>query len=404
MASRTPQPRRALHVLGRFDAGGVENWLLRLAATRDSAAWTFDFCLLGDDEGALAREARRMGFEVLRCPWRPAATFPWRLLRLIRRGGYEVIHSHLLLFGGLIAALAAWAGVRVRVVHAHNSRDGRRDTLGRRLYRGAMRRLIARFASCGLACSREAAAWAFGGLRPKTVRIVPYGLDLAEFAFPDEAARLELRLDARRAWGIGPREFVFFHVARMAEAKNQEFLLLAFAEALERKPRLRLALVGDGPLRASLERTAAELEMGDRVIFTGLRRDAPRLLTAIADGFVLPSLHEGLPVALLEAQAAGLPSLVSDRVSAEATPIGELAARLGIERPIDEWAEALVELSRQPRLGAAQAVARMRRAGFDAAGGWRRLTAIYDEESGRQSAALEAASRRESARGEAARA
>src|SRR5690606_30973749 len=122
---------------------------------------------------------------------------------------------------------------------------------------------------------------------------VPYGVDLREFEFPNEAERLELRLAARRAWGIGPREFVIFHVARMSEAKNHEFLLLAFAEALERKPRLRLALVGDGPLRPELEAAADELGLGDRVIFTGLRRDAPRLLTALADGFVLPSLHEG---------------------------------------------------------------------------------------------------------------
>lgn len=400
MASRAPRPRRALHVLGRFDAGGVENWLLRLAASRESDEWAFEFCLLGDDEGPLAREARLKGFEVLRCRWRPAATFPFRFRALVRRGGYDVVHSHVLLFGGVVAALAAWAGAPVRIVHTHNSRDGREDTLGRRFYRGLMRRLMGRYAQCGLACSREAAEWAFGARRhrPERLRLVPYAIDLAPFEADDEPTRLNLRLEARRAWGIGPREFVIAHVGRMTPQKNHEFLLLAFAEALERKPRLRLLLVGDGPLRESLERTAAELDLGDRVIFTGLRRDAPLLLTTIADGFAFPSLHEGLPVALLEAQAAGLPALVSDRVTPEATPIGELVRRLPLDRSLADWADALVELSRQTRLGAAQACARMREAGFDAAGSWRRLTRIYEDEARRRRSVVAEVGRREAAR------
>jgi glycosyltransferase involved in cell wall biosynthesis len=301
---------------------------------------------------------------VLRCGWQPAATFPARLLELLRRERYDVVHSHVLLFSGLIAAVARRAGTPVRVAHAHNSHDGRGNGAGRSLYRALMRRLIARHANLTLACS-AAAASAFDC----QAQILPYGIDLQRFG-----ARVS---GLKSRFGIPESARVFGAVGRLTAQKNYGFLLEAFAAALNRAAHIHLLIVGGGELRDDLDRRIAALGIGARVHTLGLRDDVPELMTGLCDAFVMPSLYEGLPVALLEAQAAGLPCLISDTISPEALVLPERVTPLPLET--QRWTDALASPSPLPRLAAPSAVERLRAAGFDAAQSWSRLTALYDE-------------------------
>ena len=362
MGETHTKPRRSLHVFGALERGGAETWFLQALAQRSDARWSADICLLGGREGACVPEARRLGLGIIHCPYNPAPTFPSRLFKLLHRDRYDAVHSHVLLFSGLIAAVAARAGTPVRVAHAHNSFDGRPDTAARFLYRAAMRRLIAGQANLKLACSPEAAS-AFGC---RGVQVLPYGIDLRPFG--RSAASLKAQL------GIPESAPVVGAVGRLVKQKNHLFLLDAFAAAPDRE--LHLAIAGDGPLRADIESAVAERGISSRVHLLGLRGDVPAVLLGLFDAFAMPSLHEGLPVALLEAQAAGLPCLVSDAVSPHATLLPGLVERLPLQA--SAWSAKLGEASRRPRLAPAMACAQMRAAGCDVAASWTRLTALYD--------------------------
>ena len=204
------------------------------------------------------------------------------------------------------------------------------------------------------ACSRKAGEMLFGA-SPFTV--LPNGVDTGAFARHDPEARARLR----EHLGVAEDEILLGHVGRFSAQKNHAGLLRIFAAALQRRPNARLLLLGQGPLEAETRALAQELGVADRVIFAGVRTNVQVFYHAM-DAFLLPSLFEGLPVVLVEAQAAGLPCFVSDTIDRGAAfadgvhflPLGDT----------DAWAAALAgaDLARNPARPGPGAGRRVRRA------------------------------------------
>lgn len=359
-------PRRVLHVVGGLHTGGAESWLAAIRPTIAAGGWSADFCLLDDNEGPLAGQFREAGLRVDHCSLRPLWSFPMRLRSHIRNGRYGVVHSHVLLFSGVVAAIAMTAGAPVRIAHAHNSHDGQGVGWARWLYRWIMRINIRVFGTHALACSADAEE--FMGC---SATWLPYGVDLDLFVRPTEMIR-------RSDYGIPDDAIVMGHVGSLTKQKNQAFLLSAFAAAAEREPKLHLALAGEGPLEAELKELAQSMGVVERIHFLGRRSDVAALLGGLFDGFLLPSLHEGLPVALLEAQAAGLPCLVSDRIGQQVIALPEKVEQLPLEAGVDTWATAIRRLNERGRLSRRESVRRLRRAGFDGGASGARLLAFYE--------------------------
>ncbi len=341
-----PSRGRVLHVLGSLDAGGVENWLLEIVRHRSPSDWAFDFCLLGSREGAYAGELRRRGCRIFRCPLRPFVLFPARLLALLRGANYEIVHSHVHPFSGLILAIARAAGVPLRVAHCHNTHDGREDRFRRRLYRRLMQRCLLRWMTLGFGCSVPTGEQMLGASKGEDERIsvLRYGIDLQAFR-----AGTGDDFELKQEFGLEPDAVVVGHVGRLEPQKNQEFLLRVAAEAVRAHPRLRFVIVGEGRLEDSLRAQVENLGLRGRVIFAGRRDDVPQLMTGLFSAFVLPSLHEGLPVAALEAQAAGLPILLSDRIAAETAVVPDIVRQLPLEAGAAAWARVLLNTVKEER-------------------------------------------------------
>ncbi len=350
--------RRVLHVVGGLHTGGAETWLASVLPTMIERGWAPEFCLLDDREGHLADEFRRLGVVIHHCSRRPGP-----LLRLIRGGDYAVVHSHVLLFSGFVAAVAQAAGTPVRIVHAHNSHDGRGDGLARRAYRAVMRVGLSHCATHALACSADAQE--FLGCPADWL---PYGVDLQPFLEPRKLLR-------RADFGIPADALVVGHVGRLTGQKNQAFLLESFAKAAAREPRFHLAIAGEGPLEGELREQARGVE---GIHFLGRRTDIPALLTGLFDAFAMPSLHEGLPVALLEAQAAGLPCLTSDRIGGQAFVLPEMIETLSLTQGTDTWAVRMLTTVRRGRMPRREATRRMRLSGFDSRLSAERLVGFYE--------------------------
>ena len=363
-------------MLGALKPGGVENWLLQMTPHLAGSGWAFDYCLLGPEIGLYAEDFEKYGSRVLRCPLRSSPLFVPRFYRLLRRGDYEIVHSHVHHFSGLILGLARAAGVPVRIAHSHNAQDGRPDRALRRLYRKVMRRMLSRSMTAGLACSETAAEWLPGvdeGTGPP-ISLLPYGIDLERFRrLQTDRGRL------RREFRIPPGAPVVGHVGRLEPQKNPFFLLDIISEASQVIPRAYFVIVGDGRLRGRLEQQAEQRGLGARVRFAGQRRDIPHLMVGLFDAFVLPSLWEGLPLAALEAQAAGIPTLVSDRVTGEIGVLPRISYRAPLEAGPGHWARTLREMLEARRLSPAEGAAALEELHLDVASCRDRLTTIYEE-------------------------
>ena len=334
-------PLRVLHVVGQMNRGGVETWLVQLLRVADPRELRMDFLVSFAAPGAYDEEIARLGGAVVPCE-RPAA--PARYARTLRRvlrerGPYHVVHAHLHHFSGLPLALAARAGVPVRVAHSHLDTRQLDATaaLPRRAYLSLMNGALRRWATHGLAASDVAAEALFGPRWREDPRfsIVRCGLDFSPFR-----AHLEPR-HVRASLGVAPDALLVGHVGRFDPQKNHRFVLQIFEALARRAPQAVLVLVGAGPLRAAVEEEARSRGLGGKVVFAGVRPDVPDVLRSL-DLFLFPSLREGLPLSILEAQAAGLPIVLSDAITREVELLPELFTWRSLRDPAEAWAEALL--------------------------------------------------------------
>lgn len=378
MNSRPRQPIKVLQVVGSLARGGVETWLMHVLRRTEQAHFHIDFLTMHDEPHAYDAEARALGSHILHCPgyqqpWRYARNFH-RLLRM--HGPYHIVHCHYQEYSGFVLWLARAAGVPVRIAHSHS------DTLAlwvhasplRRLYRCLMQRWIARCATVRLAVSQRAADSLSGCAEAARAgwRFFPCGVDLDAFAHPVAAPAVRAEL------GLPPDALVMGHIGRLVAPKNHRFLLEIAAHVVAAAPHARLLLAGDGPLRTDLEQQAAAMGLGEHVVFAGTRPDVARLLPGAVDVFVLPSCYEGLGLAGIEAQAAGLPCLFSEQVPPEATVVAPLVRRLSLAQPPAAWARAVLSLhAAGPLLSRAEALACVQQSGFDVQQSIKRLHALY---------------------------
>jgi glycosyltransferase involved in cell wall biosynthesis len=331
---------RILHALGTVDPGGVETWLLNVLRYSDPSRFQFEFCTFGTHPGLFAPEIERLGGKVQRCPKgaNPVA-LGRRFRRILRQGKYDVVHSHVHFFSGALLRWAKAEGVPIRIAHGHTSQDGKADTWTRRSYRKLMRAWIERYATHGLAASRLAAANLFGEnwQADSRVRVIHYGIDLEPFRQPISGE------EVRKELGLPLGSPVVGHVGRFVHPKNHTFILEIAAEILKQRPEIHFLLVGDGPLRADFERRVKTTGLSEKIHFAGMRADVPRLMRAAMDVFVFPSLWEGLPVAVIEAQAAGLPCVLSEAITDEVSILPGQVIHLSASRTPKEWAVSTID-------------------------------------------------------------
>jgi glycosyltransferase involved in cell wall biosynthesis len=332
---------RILQVTGGMNQGGTETWLLNVYRHIDRQRFQFDFLVHSDRKGAYDDEVQRLGARIINCG------SPYRLISYVRRfrqilktcGPYDIVHSHVHDFSGVAIWTAHAAAVDTRIVHSHSDTSAarRQASLARRGYLQLMRSLNYRYATHGLAASMVAGSALFGDQwhRDSRWRILRCGIDLDRFRTPEPRAPVRSRLR------IPADAYVIGHVGRFVPVKNHRFVLDIAAAVMKRDRSAWLLLVGEGPLMADVSLRAAELGIQDRVIFAGTSKDVPAMMGAM-DVLVLPSFYEGLPLTLLESQAAGLPAIVSHVVSSDGDIAKELVTRHRLSEGPETWAEACV--------------------------------------------------------------
>ena len=351
---------RILQVVTYMGRGGIETMLMNYYRRMDREKIQFDFLVHRDFQADFDEEIEALGGHIYRIPaMNPASgTYRKALADFFRTHHYRVVHCHLNYMSGVVLAAAKKAGVPVRIAHAHTASMA---PGWKQFVRRTCKYLIPVTATHRFACSTEAGKAIFG---EQEFSILANAIDAAAF-IPDDALRAEVRAEL----GLDDA-FTVMHVGRMIYAKNHEFLLDSFAELLNTEPGAKLVLVGDGELRSEIEAKAAQLPEGS-VLLLGTRTDIPRLLQA-ADVFAFPSRFEGMPVTMVEAQAAGLPCIKSDSITGECIVTDRVTSV-----PTDDpkaWADAILAAKEAPRT---DRLTDIQRSGYDIVSAADKLTRFY---------------------------
>jgi glycosyltransferase involved in cell wall biosynthesis len=372
---RLKKPIRVLHVHSDLQWGGVERWLLQVSHSIDRSAFQFDFFAASVDPAwRSAMESMQLG--LIPSP-RPRQL--WRYAMSLRRAlenrpGYDVVHSHFLDHSGGVLREAARAGVPVRIAHSHLDVGPivHRQAVHRRAYFRIQNRLLHRYATRGIAASSAAAASMFGSgwTSDRRWSVLPCGIDLAPFDKPRESMRADL--------GFAPEDIIFGHVGRFADQKNHAFLVDVAQRLASVAPRAKFLWIGEGSLQSAIEEQLNAAGIRDRVTILSRCGNVPALMRNAMDAFLFPSLYEGLGLAVVEAQAAGLPCFISDRVPVEADVVPQLVRRLPLSGGATHWAAAIAAGVHSERpVTAQEALDAVRRSSFNIETSTGRLAEVY---------------------------
>lgn len=330
---------RVLQVVTNMDRGGLETMLMNYYRHIDRTKVQFDFLTHRQERAAYDDEIEALGGRIYRLP----RLVPWsksylsELNRLFdEHPEYKIIHVHQDCLSSVILKAAAKHDVPVRIAHSHSANQDKNIKYPIKLW---YKRKIPRHATHLFACGKEAGDWMFSGA---PYQIVNNAIDAAAYTY-DADKRGELR----RQLGLAD-ELVIGHVGNYTQPKNHPFLLEIFTALLKKEPNAVLLLVGGGEEMSQIREKARKLGIAEHVHFLGVRSDVADLMQAM-DVFVFPSLYEGLPVTMVEAQAAGLPCIISDKVPSECILTEGLVDIMTLSASPEAWAEKILAKRAIPR-------------------------------------------------------
>ena len=324
---------RVLHVVTYMGRGGLETMIMNYYRHIDRSKVQFDFLVHRDFEADYDQEILSLGGKIYRLP--PLNPFSRTYRAQLddffdKHREYKIVHSHLDCMAGIPLKSAKKYGVPVCIAHAHSSSQTKDGKYFLKLY---YRKEIPKFADFLFACGKQAGEWMF---KDRAFWILNNAIDTEKYRYSSVIARKK-----RKEMNIPEDAFVIGHVGNLLPPKNHVFLADIFNEIKKVNTNAYLLLIGEGKLRSEIEKKIENLGLKDSVILTGKRSDVNELLQ-VMDVFVFPSLYEGLPLSLIEAQAAGLICFISDKVPIECKKTSKVF-QISLTCDAQEWAEIIMK-------------------------------------------------------------
>lgn len=320
---------RVLHIFHEMANGGIEHFVMDYYRHIDRARVQFDFLVSVEEEGYFDQEIQAMGGMIYHAY--PLKKNPVRnyfdIARIVRENHYDIVHRHTgSAFGYFDLRAARHGGAKHLFLHSHNNQAGNRML-------HTLSNIFLKIPCDRFACSREAGEWLFGP--NQDYKIINNAIDCDEFQF-----RPEVRNRVREALRIEDK-FVIGHVGRFEDQKNHLRMLKMFKAVLNKCPNSILVLIGIGSLQDQCIQLANDLGISAQVLFLGARADVSELMQSF-DLFWLPSLYEGFPFVLVEAQTSGLVCIASMNVPTECNVTGNVHF-VDLGKTDSEWADDLLK-------------------------------------------------------------
>ncbi|MDO4333571.1 MAG: glycosyltransferase family 1 protein [Eubacteriales bacterium] len=359
---------RILQIVTYMGRGGLETMLMNYYRHIDREKMQFDFLVHRLERADYDDEIEALGGKIYRLPYLNPFSFSYlkELNNFFEEHKeYRIVHSHLDCMSSVPLKAAKMHGIPVRIAHSHNSNQDRNlKYIMKLVYKSK----IPAVATTLFACSEDAGGWMFGN---HPYRILANAIDAKAYSLNQQRRR---RLRAQ--FGLQDNLTVG-HVGRFRAQKNHTFLIDIFYEIKNRIPDARLLLVGDGDEETAVRKKVEKSGLQNSVLFLGARNDVAELMQ-IMDVFVLPSLYEGLPVTVIEAQASGLPCLISDKVPIECKKT-DLVQQVPLSADVKIWADAVTASVQAERRDTYEEI---KESGFDISENAKWLQEFYEKAAG----------------------
>lgn len=321
---------RVLQIVTYMGRGGLETMIMNYYRNIDRSTVQFDFLVHRQEEADYDKEILALGGNIYHMPvLNPFSKAYFNALdSFFKEHKYDIVHCHLDCMSAYPLKVAKKNGVKIRIAHSHNKSQDKNLKYPIKLF---SKRLIPKYATHLFSCGKEAGDWMFNG---KPYIILNNAIDAQSYRFNPQ-----VREEMRKELHLYDNDFVIGHVGRFNPQKNHNFIIDVFNCVHQKNPVSKLILVGTGDGQKAIKGKVNTLGLNDSVLFLGSRSDVNRVLQAM-DVFLFPSLYEGLGIAAVEAQAAGLPCVISDNVPKECI-VTDLVDSVSLKNSYDKWEDII---------------------------------------------------------------
>lgn len=328
---------RVLHVIGKMNHGGAEIMIMNYYRNIDRSVVQFDFVETSLEKAAFDDEILSLGGRIYNCPFFNGLNYIefkkwWNKFFEEHAEEYHIVHGHIGSSASIYLSIAKKYGLYA-IAHSHDTSISRSNFL----YSITFRCLSYRtryIADYFFGCSKAAIIDRFGEktANGEKSKVLPVAIDVDRFVYNEK-----IRLEIRKELGL-ESAFVIGHVGRFVPVKNHAFLLEVFDQFLKLHKEAKLLLIGDGETRSKIEAKAKYMGIFDACIFLGICNNVNEIIQAM-DIMVFPSIYEGLGITLIEAQASGLPCIISQGVPEESMVVKQICKRVSLEDPVLKWVQ-----------------------------------------------------------------
>lgn len=331
---------KILEISAKLNIGGAQAVAANIAKYAPDDM-EFVYIVFGDDVGEYEAEIAAKGNRIIHIPSPVCGRrkFFKNLLKIMKAEKFDAVHCHTMYSCGTVMLAAKLCGIPCRVCHSHTAKDEARQSFVRKVYKSVMRFLMKTCGNVYLACGLDAGNELYGEKWFSSHgEIIKNGIDISKYAYnEDSAKRIRAEFNLTDSFVIG-------HIGHYVNVKNQAFLIQMMPDIVRLKPNAKLLMFGEGDDRAKLDALINQLHMEDHARLMGNANNIHEVLSAF-DVFAFPSLYEGTPLSLIEAQANGVPCIISDRIPNDAC-LTDLITKLPIG---DEelWIEQIMAVQRK---------------------------------------------------------
>ncbi|MCH5296596.1 MAG: glycosyltransferase [Ruminococcus sp.] len=363
--------KKVLIISGGLQVGGAERVAANISKYAPNGEFEFHYIVFEGIDNVYGAEIEKKGDKVFTFPQPSSGYFRFikMLKKLMDENNYIAIHSHTMFNSGITLFLAKIQHIPCRIAHSHTTKTERKVSWLQKLYQGFMRGVIKFSANHYFACGIQAGYWLFGkrAFEKKGI-VINNGIDTTDFKYSEESRNL-----IRKQYGLEDT-FIIGHSGTLIPLKNQEFLITLLPKIIEQNPKTVLLLLGGGNEEntSRLKKIVEDNGVGKSVIFCGQVMNVHEYLSAF-DVFAFPSLREGTPLALLEAQTNGLPCIVSDNIPKDAF-LTDLVQPLPLEDK-NAWIHSICDAKRQ---NCERYVLLIDEAGYSVATAYDKIYRIYE--------------------------
>ncbi|GFZ81624.1 putative glycosyltransferase EpsF [Paenibacillus marchantiophytorum] len=363
------QPVRILHQINHMNQDTAQSFIMKVYRHIDRSKIQFDFIVHTHNPSDYDEEIRALGGRIfnLQKPYKTGwIGYIYDLKAIIQlHGPFHAIHTHAMDMSGFILFMARWLGIPIRIAHSHSLSEVAFSLSPGKMSRWLRRKLIRHNATNWLGSSSSAnqASLGFQAGHDQRSKMLRNGIDLSQYAKSDAKSAAK-HTALREQLLIETDEPIVGHIGRFSAVKNHRFLIEIFEELLYRMPNARLVLIGDGPLRPQIEEIIEQKGIKNRVHLLGRQEDIAAFFQEL-DVLVLPTFQDGLPMVLVEAQAAGVPCVVSDTLPGEANLKAGFFTYVSLEQEAAIWAQWLMKAIQSDPVPEETRIRAVQQAGYD---------------------------------------